>query len=72
MPLDRRWDLWAQHFPRRPPRVTPRYLESRPAHRLQEVAYGGLPKAVKEQLADCGERLSKIKVWRGACPTSPG
>ncbi|QKS31369.1 MAG: DUF2924 domain-containing protein [Candidatus Accumulibacter similis] len=66
MPLDRLWALWDQHFPRRPLRVTRRYLESRLAYRLQEAAYGGLPKAIKEQLADCGERLSKIKVGRGA------
>ena len=66
MPLDRLWSLWDQHFARRPQRVTRRYLESRLAYRLQEVAYGGLPKAIKEQLADCGERLSKIKVGRGA------
>jgi hypothetical protein len=66
MPLDRLWTLWDQHFPRRPMRVTRRYLESRLAYRLQEVAYGGLPKAIKGQLADCGERLSKIKVGRGA------
>jgi hypothetical protein len=66
MPLDRLRTLWDEHFPRRPLRVTRRYLESRLAYRLQEVAYGGLPKAIKAQLADCGERLSKIKVGRGA------
>ncbi|MBN8453872.1 DUF2924 domain-containing protein [Accumulibacter sp.] len=47
-------------------RVNRRYLESRLAYRLQEAAYGGLPRAIKEQLADCGERLSKIKAGRGA------
>ncbi len=57
MPLDRLWTLWDEHFPRRPVRVTRRYLESRLAHRLQEVAYGGLPKVIKARLADCGERL---------------
>jgi len=66
MPLDRLWSLWDQHFARRPQRVTRRYLESCLAYRQQEVAFGGLPKAIKEQLADCGERLSKIKVGRGA------
>ena len=66
LPLDQLWSLWDQHFPRRPMRATRRYLESRLAYRLQEVAYGGLPKAIKEQLADCGERLSKVKVGRGA------
>ena len=66
MPLDRLWSLWDQHFACRPQRVNRRYLESRLAYRLQDVAYGCLPKAIKEQLADCGERLSKIKVRRGA------
>lgn len=65
MPIDRLWALWDEHFPRRPMRVNRRYLEARLAYRLQEVAYGGLPKAIKAQLADCGERLSKIKVGRG-------
>jgi hypothetical protein len=66
MPLDRLWSLWDQHFACRPQRVNRRYLESRLAYRLQDVAYGCLPNAIKEQLADCGERLSKIKVRRGA------
>ncbi|HRI91403.1 MAG TPA: DUF2924 domain-containing protein [Accumulibacter sp.] len=65
MPLDHLWMLWDQHFPRRPMRVNRRYLESRLAYRLQEAAYGGLPKAIKAQLADCGEQHSKIKVGRG-------
>ena len=47
-------------------RVTRRYLESRLAYRLQEATYGGLPKAIKAQLAGCGERLWKIKVGHGA------
>ncbi|MEF8731796.1 MAG: DUF2924 domain-containing protein [Candidatus Accumulibacter meliphilus] len=66
MSLTHLWVLWDQHFPRRPMRVTRRYLESRLAYRLQEVAYGGLPKAIKAQLADCSEQHSKIKVGRGA------
>ncbi|WP_374681451.1 DUF2924 domain-containing protein [Accumulibacter sp.] len=66
MPLDRLWTLWDQYFPRRPMRVTRRYLESRLAYRLQEVAHGALPKAIKAQLADCGEQHSKIKIGRGA------
>ena len=42
-----------------------RHLEARLAYRLQEAAYGGLPKAIRTRLADCGEHLSKIKVGRG-------
>ncbi|MQM31492.1 MAG: elements of external origin [Candidatus Accumulibacter phosphatis] len=66
MSLTHLWALWDQHFARRPQRVNRRYLEARLAYRLQENTHGGLPKAIKEKLADCGERLSKIKVGRGA------
>ena len=66
MSLERLWTLWDQHFARRPQRVNRRYLEARLAYRLQEITHGGLPKAIKAQLADCGERHSKIKVGRGA------
>ena len=65
LPQDRLWALWDEHFPRRPKRVHRRYLEARLAYRLQEIALGGLPPAVKAHLADCGERHSKIKVGRG-------
>ena len=65
LPQDRLWALWDEHFPRRPKRVHRRYLEARLAYRLQEIAIGGLPPAVKAHLADCGERHSRIKVGRG-------
>ena len=65
LPQDRLWALWDEHFPRRPKRVHRRYLEARLAYRLQEIALGGLPPAVKAHLADCGEQHSKIKVGRG-------
>ena len=65
LPQDRLWTLWDEHFPRRPNRVHRRYLEARLAYRLQEIALGGLPPAVKAHLADCGEQHSKIKVGRG-------
>lgn len=66
MPIARLWALWDQHFPRRPVRVNRHYLEARLAYRLQEIALGGLPLEVKQHLADCGERHSRIKVGRGA------
>ena len=65
LPQDRLWALWDEHFQRRPKRVHRRYLEARLAYRLQEIALGGLPPAVKAHLADCGEQHSKIKVGRG-------
>ena len=64
IPLERLWQLWDEHFPRRPQKVTRRTLEARLAHRLQEVALGGLPQKIKDHLADVGEQHSKIKVGR--------
>ncbi|MBX3692677.1 DUF2924 domain-containing protein [Dokdonella sp.] len=64
MPMERLWQLWDEHFPRRPQKVTRRTLEARLAHRLQEVELGGLPQKIKDHLADVGERHSKIKVGR--------
>lgn len=64
MSLERLWQLWDEHFPRRPQKVTRRTLEARLAHRLQEVALGGLPQKIKDHLADVGEQHSKIKVGR--------
>ena len=57
MPLDRLWALWDQHFPRRPLRVTRRYLESRLAYRIQELAYGGLKPETIRRLERLGEEL---------------
>ena len=68
LPQDRLWALWDEHFPRRPKRVHRRYLEARLAYRLQEIALGGLPPAVKAHLADYGEQHSKIKIGRSPEP----
>jgi hypothetical protein len=65
LPMPQLWRLWDEHFPRRPQRVNRRYLEARLAYRLQEVALGGLPREIKEYLADCGEQHSKLKTGRG-------
>lgn len=59
------WSLWDAHFPRRPQNVQRHYLEARLAHRLQEMAFGGLPPEVKAHLAACGEQHSRIKTGRG-------
>ena len=64
--MERLWQLWDEHFPRRPQKVTRRVLEARLAHRLQEVELGGLPQKIKDHLADVGERHSKIKVQRAS------
>lgn len=66
LPLDRLWELWDQHYSRRPIRVNRRYLEARIAYRLQEDTLGGLSPDTKAHLASCGEQHSKIKVSRGA------
>ena len=55
------WELWDKHFKDRPKHPNRRYLESRLAYRLQEIALGGLKPATRDLLASFGERLSSIK-----------
>lgn len=55
------WALWDSHFPTRPSHPNRKHLESRIAYRLQEIAFGGIPIATRNLLADCGEQQSKIK-----------
>ena len=65
LPMHELWALWDQYFPRRPMRVVRRHLEARIAYRLQEKALCGLAPEIKNYLADCGEKHSKIKTGRG-------
>ena len=56
------WLLWDKHFSHRPSYPNRLHMEARLAYRLQELAYGGLPMATRDRLADLGELHSKIKV----------
>ncbi len=49
--------LWRELYGREAPGHNRRYLESRLAYRIQELAYGGLPKAAVAHLQRLGEQL---------------
>ncbi len=55
------WKVWDLHFSSRPEHPNRKFLTSRLAYRLQELAFGSLPQSTRERLADCGQHLSKIK-----------
>jgi Protein of unknown function (DUF2924) len=48
---------WRDLFDKEPPPFNRRYLESRLAYRIQELAYGGLKKETIERLEALGEQL---------------
>ena len=50
---------WRDLFDREPPVFNRRYLESRLAYRIQELAHGGLDPKVVERLEALGEQLSR-------------
>ncbi len=49
--------LWRDLFDREPPPFNRRYLESRLAYRIQELAYGGLKPETIRRLEQLGEEL---------------
>jgi hypothetical protein len=49
--------MWRQLFETEPPPYNRRFLESRLAYRIQELAYGGLKPATVERLAALAEDL---------------
>ena len=49
---------WRKLFEREPPPFNRRYLESRLAYRIQELAYGGLKPATLERLRVLGEQYA--------------
>ena len=50
-------DQWRSLFAAEPPPYNRRFLESRLAYRIQELAYGGLTPATLERLEALGEQL---------------
>ncbi len=52
---------WRDLFEREPPVFNRRYIESRLAYRIQELAYGGLPAETVAYLEALGEDLSKAR-----------
>jgi hypothetical protein len=50
---------WKDLFDTEPPLYNRRYLESRLAYKIQELAYGGLKRETIERLEALGEQLAK-------------
>ena len=48
---------WRELFSEEPPAFNRRYLESRLAYRIQELAYGGLKQETVRRLQQMGEQL---------------
>jgi hypothetical protein len=48
---------WRELFGKEPPPYNRRFLESRLAYRIQELAYGGLKKETIDRLVALGEQL---------------
>ncbi len=48
---------WRDLFDKEPPAYNRRFLESRLAYRIQELAYGGLKPETRKYLEDLGEEL---------------
>jgi hypothetical protein len=57
MPVGELRQQWQQLFDIPPPRYNRRFLESRLAYRLQELAYGGLNPATVARLEALGQQL---------------
>ena len=55
-------EQWRQLFEGEPPAFNRRYLESRLAYRIQELAYGGLKPETVRRLEKMGEELDGGKV----------
>ena len=53
---------WRDLFDTEPPRYNRRFLESRLAYRIQELAYGGLKRETIERLEALGEQLASGKI----------
>ena len=64
---------WRQLFEMEPPPYSRRFLESRLAYRIQELAYGGLKPATVARLEALGELLDggKIEVRRQRADERP-
>src|SRR6202011_4336036 len=57
MPVTALKARWRELFDTEPPPYNRRFLESRLAYRIQELAYGGLKPATLERLQALGEQL---------------
>ena len=58
---------WRDLFDREPPPFNRRYLETRLAYRIQELAYGGLKPETVRRLEALGEQLDGGEIGRASC-----
>ena len=63
-------EQWRQLFEGEPPAFNRRYLESRLAYRIQELAYGGLKTETVRRLEKLGEGLDGGRVDVRKCPAN--
>lgn len=66
LPMEELWALWDAHFPRRPGTWNRDYVASRVAHKMQEIAYGGIDPDIKRRLLRLGESQSALGKRRGS------
>jgi hypothetical protein len=59
---------WRELFATEPPPYNRRFLESRLAYRVQEVAYGGLSAATQERLSALAEQVGPKRSGRAEAP----
>ena len=57
MPIDQLKKTWRDLYSTEPPAYNRRFLESRLAYRLQELAYGGLKASTVRRLEELGDQL---------------
>jgi hypothetical protein len=55
---------WRSHFGAEPPGYNRRFLESRLAYRIQELAYGGLRLETRQRLEALGEQFADRNITR--------
>jgi hypothetical protein len=72
-PTQKLKEKWRELFDSEPPGYNRRFLESRLAYRIQELAYGGLSKQTIARLETLGEQLDggKIEVRRKRADDRP-
>ena len=73
MPTPELKTIWRDLFDREPPPYNRKFLESRLAYRIQELAYGGLKQETIERLEALGEQLAsgKLEVRRRRVDDKP-
>jgi hypothetical protein len=66
-------EQWRELFGKEPPPYNRRFLESRLAYRIQELAYGGLKPETIARLEALGEQLDggKVSVRKQKADTAP-